>query len=250
MEFNKMEEKSDDLATITTMFTTITNTLQTMDNKLEKLIAENDQIKQENRKLKEIVEKQENKIAALERETRRKNLIIKGVPDDGKENWEETIKTTMKIIEKIGVNVTKEADIDEAKRVGRYRRNGQRPILLKLTTGNKKAEILSKSKELKGSNMWIDEDYTKEILEERKTLIIQLKDARKKGYRAQLKYNKLIINNEVYEAKDFITKDLEKEREHIDEEEQTTGIKRTVSERSPTNDTVMDKLKISRTTKN
>ncbi|CAH0555068.1 unnamed protein product [Brassicogethes aeneus] len=85
--------------------------------------------------------RQEFRIAALERETKRKNIIIREVEDKENES---------KIVQKLAVTIKKEVDIDKAKRIGKYRADGQRPIVLKLTTGTKKAEILRNSKGLKG----------------------------------------------------------------------------------------------------
>lgn len=50
-----------------------------------------------------------------------------------------------------------------------------------------------KCKKNKRCSKWIDEDYLKEILEKRKLLITRLEEARIKGYRAFLRYNKLIV---------------------------------------------------------
>lgn len=216
-----------DFQKIEKMFLQINDKLQAMDDKLGYLVIENEQRKEENEKMREKIINQEFKIAALERETKRKNIIIRGVEDKENESRDETTKVSAQIVQKLGVTINKEVDIDEAKRIGKYKADGQRPIVLKLTTGTKKAEILRNSKGLKGSKIWLDEDYTKEVQEERKILIPQLKEAREKGNKAQLKYNKLIINNVIYESKDF--KNMEKNENEQDPNEK----KRTISERSP-----------------
>lgn len=231
------------------MFQAINMQLKTMNDKFDDLITENKQRRQENEKLKQQLTKQENKIALLEREIRRKNIIIKGVQDKEKESREETIDITMKLVHRIGVQITKEIEIDEIKRIGKYRNDRSRPILLKLTTQNKKAEILGKTRALKGTNIWLEEDYTKEIIEERKKLIPHLKEARKEGHKAVLKYNKLIINDTVYEAKKLETQEEEKftGTDEINKNEK----KRTVSERSPQGNASTGQLtKITRTAKN
>jgi hypothetical protein len=238
-----METDKPDMTVILNMFAQINATLQTMDSKLEKLILENEHIKEENKNLKETLEKQDRKIASLERETKKKNLIIKGVIEKENESREETLQTTIGIVEKLGVKINKEMEVDEVRRIGRYNTKGERPILLKLTTGNKKAEILSKSVGLKGSNIWIDEDYTKETLEDRRTLMPQLKEARRQGHKAHLKFNKLIIDNEVYEAKDFTATNIDAENK---KEQEQAGIKRTTSERSPTGNFAQGKIKITK----
>ncbi|CAH1105655.1 unnamed protein product [Psylliodes chrysocephalus] len=61
---------------------------------------------------------------------------------------------------------------------------------------------VEKTRSLKGTNIWIDEDYPKEVQEERRKLVIKMKETRNKGYKAQLRYNKLIIIDELYREKD------------------------------------------------
>lgn len=66
----------------------------------------------------------------------------------------------------------------------------KRPILVKLTKEGRKAMVLRNTKLLKGSNIWIDEDYSK-----RRELLTYLKEAKTKGHEAYSRNNKLIINN-------------------------------------------------------
>lgn len=92
---------------------------------------------------------------------------------------------------------------------------------------------------LKGTDIWIDEDFPKKVQEERKVLIQQMKEARKKGYRTQLRYNKLIINGTVYEAKDL----LSNEQENSTDEDTNNERKRKMHERSPNSQVTESQLK-------
>lgn len=74
-----------------------------------------------------------------------------------------------------------------------------------------------------------------------------MREARDKGYKAQIKYNKLIINNEIYKE------DGMEEEEEIKSEEKSgnNSQKRKVNERSPGADNFEEQLrKITRTRKN
>lgn len=71
----------------------------------------------------------------------------------------------------------------------------------------------------------------------RKRLIPHLKEARRQGYRAWLRHDKLIVNNKIYEAKELEEDRLV--REQID----TRNNKRTVSERSPDGSTGQETTK-------
>ncbi|KAK4876853.1 hypothetical protein RN001_009359 [Aquatica leii] len=102
------------------------------------------------------------------------------------------------------MNIDIKADTDQARRIGGYSKDKKRPIHVKLTKESTKLAILQIAKKLKGSDIWIDQDYTKETQEERRRLIPHLKEARKKGFKAQLKFNMLIVNDQIYKWKYFL----------------------------------------------
>ncbi|CAH1101650.1 unnamed protein product [Psylliodes chrysocephalus] len=89
----------------------------------------------------------------------------------------------------------------------------KRPIIVKLNRESTRTVILQKTRSLKGTNILIDENYPKEVQEERRKLIIKMKEARNKGHKAQLRYNKLIINDELYKEKDTHQNEEEKKKE-------------------------------------
>lgn len=73
-----------------------------------------------------------------------------------------------------------------------------------------------------------------------------MKEAREKGHKAQVKYNKLIVDGEVYRANELESK----VRTEEEAESGSTRLKRTVYERSPEGDKFVEQLrKISRTNK-
>lgn len=235
-----------DMERIEKMFEQIDGNLQLMNTKLDSVVLEMKKIKEENTELKARIAKQEGRIGSLEREIRKKNLIIKGIEEKENENENEAHDKVTSIIQKIGVNINPD-DIDIAKRIGKYNKQKKRPVLIKLTKESTKLEILKNAKTLKGTDIWINEDYSKEVQEERKRLIPKMREARDKGYKAQIKYNKLIINNEIYKE------DGMEEEEEIESEEKSgnNSQKRKVNERSPGADNFEEQLrKITRTRKN
>ncbi|CAH1107522.1 unnamed protein product [Psylliodes chrysocephalus] len=130
------------------------------------------------------------------------NIIIKGIEDEEQENEKETKDKICIILQEMGVKIAVKEDIDEVRRMGKYNIERKRPIIVKLNRKSTRTMILQKTRSLKGTNIWIDEDYPKEVQEERRKLIIKMKEARNKGHKAQLRYNKLIINDELYREKD------------------------------------------------
>lgn len=223
------------------MFEKLEMKMQNIDEKLEHIIQEVGSTKEENKKLKVQIENQENRIQFLERELRKNNLIIQGIQDDEEENVEQIEEKVGLVIKNIGANIYKE--IEEVRRLGKYQINKTRPILIKLTKNKIKNEILKNTKYLKGSDIWIDSDYPRNIQEERKQLIPHLKEAKMKGQKVQLKYNKLIIENKVYGVENL--KQLEQEKI-----EETNKNKRKNNVRSPQSATLEEQInKITRTTR-
>lgn len=236
--------EGEEMERIEEMFGQIQGNMQAMDSKMDLIMKQMDNLKLENKQLKEQVVSQELKIKTLEREVRRKNLIIKGVQEGEREEVAETMEKVIEIIESMGVKLEPTRDIDEARRLGHPAKEKKRPILLKLTTEIKKREILMKTNKLRGTSVWIDEDYTRETQEERKQLMAPLKEAREKGHRAYLRHNKLIIDKETYVIKNS-------ELIKSDEKQNQNYKKRTVSERSPEGKGLDEQLaKVTRISKN
>lgn len=224
------------------MFGQINNNMKAMDKKLTQVVNELGDLKLENKKLKEKIGRQDEKISSLERDVRRKNIIIRGLDDKDREGEEETKTKVLKVMDKIGVKIHPEYDIDEMKRMGRPKSGYRRPIILKLTRGDKKAEILKGSNKLKGTDIWIDEDYPRDIVEARKMLYPRLREARQRGEKAVIRYDKLIVNDEVYEV----------DGREIEENdgENSEDRKRKVDERSPEAKLLSQRTKKSTVTKN
>lgn len=234
-----------DMERIERMFQHIDGNMKQMDGKLDALVQEIKDIKEDNVKLKEQVAKQEERLEKLEREIRRKNIVVKGITDNENESEAETAEKIYTVLHKIGPNIDMKVDIDEIRRIGNYKKEGKRPILVKLTKDSMRSTILN-TKNLKGTEIWIDEDYPKNIQEERKLLIPQMKEARQRGYKAYIRYNKLIVNNEVAGGIKQYTRQGSGKNE---EEKESTSHKRTANERSPEGDALEEQIrKITRTT--
>lgn len=142
--------------------------------------------------LEEIVKQQRIKIAELERDTRNKNLIFHGVEEVDDNNTEETVLNIIENELKITCN---EDNLDFVKRLGRKDNNKIRPILIKFATGKMRRNILENSRKLKDTNIFITEDFPKEVLEKRKILVSEMKKCREEGKYAIIKYDKLVVKD-------------------------------------------------------
>ena len=127
----------------------------------------------------------------LEDRSRRDNLRVDGIAELENETWEQT--------EEILHNLFKEElefeniSVERAHRVGNKRKNNKRTIVLKLASFKDKLKIISEARKLKGTNISINEDYSKETLEIRKEKWKEVKELRKNGTYAILVYDKVVI---------------------------------------------------------
>lgn len=153
----------------------------------------------------ENLETHERKISQIEQQwkyqdklNREKNIIIFGIKEEEKSRNEleniclELLNKTLKIDTSI-------FEVDNLYRKGNKGQGKTRPILMKFTSRRKVIDILSNKKYLKETNIVISEDFPKEIIEERKQLIPLMKEFRKEGKHAIIKYDRLYVDGKLIE---------------------------------------------------
>lgn len=157
---------------------------------IEDLRGENVWLKRENLE-------QKDRLQRIERDLRAKNVVINGIEEQ--EDETELPEFICQIMtDKLEIEV-KEEDMESIERMGR---KGQYPrtIHIKFRNESIRNNILKNRKKLKGTKVYVDEDYTREIREERKILRQVLKKERQQGKDGYITYNKLIIDNDVYDV--------------------------------------------------
>ncbi|XP_065681347.1 uncharacterized protein LOC136094977 [Hydra vulgaris] len=148
-------------------------------DKVEKNVKDNaEQVKSITKEVEEMKESLnfheqliDNKIKTLreiEDRSRRNNLRIDGVKESENESWEESDSKVKKIFEDY-LNV-KNVKIERAHRTGKKDVKKPRTIVLKLLDFKDKTEILKKSFNLKGKNIFINEDFCPETTQIRRVL--------------------------------------------------------------------------------
>ncbi|CAH1275563.1 Hypp9364 [Branchiostoma lanceolatum] len=124
----------------------------------------------------------QNKADYLENQSRRNNILIDGVPDAWDETWsqcEQKVESVMK--EKLNLDPMN-IEIERAHRNGRFQDGGRpRPIVAKLLRCKDRDTIIQRAKYLKGSNIYINEDFSEKVRQKRKELIQKMKEARERG---------------------------------------------------------------------
>ena len=111
-----------------------------------------------------------NELIDLEDRSRRSSFRIDGISELRNETWEECEEEIQKVFnEKLGV---KNVHIERAHRSKRSKSNNNngkpRTIVYKLLNYKQKEEILRNTKKLKGSNIFINENFYYETVQYRK----------------------------------------------------------------------------------
>lgn len=196
--------------TMEDMMKEIIEKLNKMDKKMDnyqeqirKITNENTELKNKVTQMEQKIGIQDKRIQQLEKESKRKNLVVYGIEETENETCEIRNNKIKQILDKIKVKINMEVDIIQIRRIGKKEtdNNRNRPLWLELSREDKKIEIIRAAKNLKGTKIWISEDLPKAIQDKRKALIPYLKSAREKGCRASIIYDKLRVEWSIIEKK-------------------------------------------------
>ncbi|KAI8517875.1 hypothetical protein Bbelb_038920 [Branchiostoma belcheri] len=168
----------------------ISDTKETSDKNADKL----KQLEQNMMTYNTEVTEMANKLDYIENQSRRNNLIFDGIKDDRKETWEQSETKVKEVLRnKLRLN-TDNIEIERAHRNGKPG-DRPRPIVVKLLRYKDKQNILRQAKMLKGTQIFINEDFSDKIRQKRKDLQPALRAARERGQVAYIRFDKLVISD-------------------------------------------------------
>lgn len=171
---------------------------QDMKQMRESVEGKIDGVKKEVQKMETRLENQDTRIILMEKEVRKRNIIIYGIEEKMEENW-KTLKEIIIAFLKNTMEVeTKLEEIDEFYRMGKKVPNKNRPIMLKFITYWKKQEIIRSTGKLKGTKIFLDQDLTAKEVEEKKKLIPTMVHFRKNGHHAVMRGSHLYVNGKLH----------------------------------------------------
>ena len=153
------------------------------------VILHKDNIFQIQNQEKEINEK----IDLIDDRSRKPNLILSGIPEIKEENNEQCHKKMQDILkEKLEIP---NPDLMSAYRIGKPEIGKHRDVLVKFNKIEQRDRILKKKKTLKGQQLFIKEDYCRNTIQIRNSLLPELIEARRQGKYAYINYRELIIKD-------------------------------------------------------
>lgn len=120
--------------------------------------------------------------------------MFDGIVESPHETSAETEKKIKKICSE-KLQISTEIELEKVNHVGKPSGERPRPVVVKFLRQKDKTAILQKSKSLKGTNIYINQDFTDQVRRKRKDLMPELKAARARGDIAYLRYDKLIIHS-------------------------------------------------------
>ena len=136
-----------------------------------------------------------NKLVELEDRSRRNTIRIDGIKEHNKESWEECERRIHSMLkERLDIE---NVEIERAHRAGRKSKNKPRTIACKLLRFKDKQTILRKVKLLKGTNIFINEDYCQGTGEYRKELLKEVKVLQSQEKIAYLNYRSIVSRDKV-----------------------------------------------------
>lgn len=137
----------------------------------------------------------DGKVDYLEAQSKRNNLIIDGIPETKRESWQDTENKVRQVLsEKLGINMDA-VEVERAHRMGETTVGGRhRSIIVKFFRWKDKEDVMARANKLRGSNIYLNEDYSEAVRLRRKELIPIMKAERAKGNIAYIRYNKLIVH--------------------------------------------------------
>ena len=134
-----------------------------------------------------------NKLTDLEDRSRRNNLRIYGITETNDEIWEKCEEHADQVFsQKLGLKNIRIERAHCAKRKKGDKSKKPRPIVCNLLSFKDKKLILKNANKLKGTNLFIDEDYSFETMEYRKQLWDEVKYLRSQGNIAYLNYQSIV----------------------------------------------------------
>lgn len=137
-----------------------------------------------------------DKTEHLEGQSRRHNIVVDGLKESARENVSESEEKVRKLFcENLQLDQRK-IELEWAHRVGNQRALSEkpRPIVVRFLRLKDKLAVLDKAKNLKGTGIFINEDFPETIRQRRRELLPAMKAARERSDIAYLRYDKLIVH--------------------------------------------------------
>lgn len=235
VKISKIDKVSKDLSYLCDKIETVQNRVShlekftgNMGNTIGEIRKAQDHLKvdmkdtmKEVKELRLVNEQLQSKITDLQARSMRDNLLFFGLAEyrgHGRENCVNIINDFCET--ELGVSGVFE-NIERAHRLGKFDRNRTRPIVVKFSSFRVRENIRSNAFKAKNSNFSVREQFPKEIVQKRKSLIPVMERALRNNRRAVLKVDKLFIDGKLYVAPNEV--DMDEDQQTVETQIEVTG---------------------------
>ena len=168
-------------------------------DEVHELKAENSVLTEKNNDLTARVSYLELKCDDLENRSRRDNLIFYGIKKVADRESSEDCESLVKDVISNKLKVKDDVQFDRVHRLGP---KTDSPIIARCSFYKQKIKILKGKELLKGTNIFIGEDFSQRVRELRRKLTPHLKQARSDGKRVSMVHDHLLIDGKRYTVGD------------------------------------------------
>lgn len=192
-----MTDNKNSSNSITNRLDELNTKISAYDQKLEVIQADLDSANNKITELEKCNSYLVQKIDDLECKNKSNNIILFGVNEctDAREDVEYKVTNILKEHCKLSIDSSK---IENCFRLGKRDSENTRPILVILNSIKTKLEILKSSKLLKGTSIFISQDYTPKVREKRQFLHQCARKAIESGHTVKIFNDGIKVNNDMY----------------------------------------------------
>ena len=186
---SKFDDLKCDMSDIKEAYSSLKEEVREMKETISDLKEENRVLKEEKDEMHARLESVEKKTDDLEGRSKRNNIIIHGIPRHEKETGQDCEELVCEMLTdklELGENV-------QFDRVHRLNAKPNSPIVARCTFYKDKERVMKEKRKLKGSDVFIGDDFSLKVREVRRKLIPHLKAAKNEKKRATMIFDHLLI---------------------------------------------------------
>lgn len=175
----------------------ISETFDELSVKTDEAVSERAGIKKEIVKLTTENKQLREDIIDMQARSMRDNLLFFGLKEDREENCTDVVLDFCENVLEM-TNAKDRLEIDRAHRLGKFKPDKTRPIVVKFNKFTQREEVRKNTKKLEKTGYGIGQQFPKEIQERRKVLVPVLKRAKENNKKVFMVRDKLYIEGQLY----------------------------------------------------
>lgn len=191
---SKLDEVKEEVHTLREEYTAMQDEVRGLREEVSGLRQQNDDMLKSHAALTEQMEDLARKTDDLEGRSRRNNLIFHGLERRDNETSADC-EDTLRDLFTDRLELSQDVEFD---RIHRLNSKPDSPVIARCVFYKQKLAVLKAKSKLRGTNIFIGEDFSSRVREVRRKLTPHLKRARSEGKRAVMIFNHLLIDGTKY----------------------------------------------------